>query len=500
MEVIDVPISDIKINFRLRSPSEEKVEELAESISQCGILNPITIDSNNTLIAGYHRVLSFQKLGKETIPAIVKEADKRMNELQQCDENLKRNNLGHLEAGDHIVRREQLLKELGMTYEQGDNRFTSNSEKYTIEDMSKSIGLPKRSYQRRKQISIGLNPEVKDLLTDTPFEESLHDLVKLSSETDEMQMMICNLLISGKCKTWKSAFIEAKYSEFKLRVSPRLDFDVKERWGDFPQSIMRFEKVNDDLRKVCNLINHHEDLRTQKGSLNFGETQIKLHQMNPDQAMFALDYYTQPNDLILDPMNGRGTTALTALHLGRRFIGFEINPTSSKRTREVIKKHMDVPKDSWQLIDGCGCEMNELKDQSETIDAVFTSPPYYGCPEPYANYKNDPRDLCNMDIDDFDQRIDLMFSNLSRLIKRSNYKKKIFHPIIFTVGTYRDADKGIMDMDSSFQAIAKKHSLKLWDKIHLQVNNPHLVCSIQRNYELKFVHKNYETQLVWVKF
>ena len=93
-----------------------------------------------------------------------------------------------------------------------------------------------------------------------------------------------------------------------------------------------------------------------------------------------------------------------------------------------------------------------------------------------------------------------MFSNISRLIKRSNYKERIFHPIIFTIGTFRDAEKGIMDMSYSFQAIAKKYGLTLWDQMFLQVNNPHLVCSIQRNYELKFVHKNYESQLVWVKF
>ena len=50
---------------------------------------------------------------------------------------------------------------------------------------------------------------------------------------------------------------------------------MKERWGTYPQSIMKFEKVNDDLRKVCDLVNHDDNLRVQKGSLNFGETQIK---------------------------------------------------------------------------------------------------------------------------------------------------------------------------------------------------------------------------------
>ena len=141
--------------------------------------------------------------------------------------------------------------------------------------------------------------------------------------------------------------------------------------------------------------------------------------------------------------------------------------------------------------------MDSLKDKSEYIDAVFTSPPYYGQPEPY---NNDPRDLCNMSIDDFDKRIDVMFGNLKRLIKTSDHKNKKFYPMIFVVGTFRRGQEGIYDMDRSFQNIAKSHGLTLWDKQFLETNNPHLVCSLQRNYELKMVHKNVETSLVFVKF
>mgnify|MGYP001179872061 FL=1 len=498
MQVVDTPIDDVVVNFRLRSPSDKKVFEIAESINQIGsLINPITIDKHNNLLAGFHRFLAYKKLGYKTIPSIVKDVDKKYGELVEIHENLKRNELNHIEVADHIVRSEELLVDLGLTYAPGHNQHTLSEEKLTIADIAEGIGFSKRSYQKTKQIA-RLHPEVKDQLVETEWADYKMELVKLSSEKDDIQKGVCRLLISGKCRSWKQAFYEAKMEDFKLHRQKEKDFVCKERWGQYPKSIMKFNRENDDLKKICDLVNHDEDLRLQKSSMRFGETKIKLHQMNPEHSRFALDYYTNPDDLILDPFNGRGTTAFTALHLNRKFIGFEICNKSYKLTKDAVEKHIDVSEGDFELIKGCGCEMKEFEGQGSFIDAVFSSPPYYLNAEPYAS--ESPLDLCNMGIEEFDSRIDLMFKNLKRVIKKSDYKKKIFHPIMMVVGTARDAENGIQDMSFTFQKLAKKHGLILWDVMHLELNNPHLVCSLNRNYEFKFTHKSHETQLTWVRF
>ena len=38
-----------------------------------------------------------------------------------------------------------------------------------------------------------------------------------------------------------------------------------------------------------------------------------------------LDFFTKPNDVILDPMMGMGTTGISAIDNGRRFIGYELD-------------------------------------------------------------------------------------------------------------------------------------------------------------------------------
>ena len=50
--ITDIPIDEIKIRFRLRTPKQSKIEELAESIKTLGLLNPITVDNEYYLIAG----------------------------------------------------------------------------------------------------------------------------------------------------------------------------------------------------------------------------------------------------------------------------------------------------------------------------------------------------------------------------------------------------------------------------------------------------------------
>ena len=53
-QVTEVDVNKIRTRFRLRTPQESKIQELAESIKLCGLINPITIDSEYylPLVAG----------------------------------------------------------------------------------------------------------------------------------------------------------------------------------------------------------------------------------------------------------------------------------------------------------------------------------------------------------------------------------------------------------------------------------------------------------------
>ena len=88
---MNISISSIKINEGRRAVDAGKVKELAESIQEIGLLNPITVTGNHTLIAGAHRIAAYELLGKKEIEANVLGISGIKAKLAEIDENLIRN-------------------------------------------------------------------------------------------------------------------------------------------------------------------------------------------------------------------------------------------------------------------------------------------------------------------------------------------------------------------------------------------------------------------------
>src|SRR6186997_1824538 len=73
----------------------------------------------------------------------------------------------------------------------------------------------------------------------------------------------------------------------------------------------------------------------------------KLHPTQKPQALLArvILASSRPDDLVLDPFNGTGTTGAVAVHLGRRYIGIERDPAYAKAAEKRIAavKPLEAP-------------------------------------------------------------------------------------------------------------------------------------------------------------
>ena len=495
MVVEDIPVDEIKTRNRLRNLNEQKVKEIATSIQQVGLLNPVTIDGDNYLIAGNHRWHAHILLGYKTIPCIRQEVSKLYGELMECMENVARKDLNHLEISEHMVKREELLGELGLRMKTGDNQYTSEGL-VTTQVLAEEIGMSNRLYRLKRQPA-KIVDEVKDLLRDTKFADNLMDMVKLSQQHPKVQYKIAQLLITDKVHTFKRALVEANVQQHNSTRVMKVEFDLKERWG-IPQSIMKFKRADVELQKVCDLIAKDPECEViKRKELFWGASQVPNYGMAADLAEFLVTYYTKENALILDQFQGRGTIGLAALFHNRRFIGYDVQEKNIARTREVIDQYLPFAKGRYELNHSDGVTLEELKDKSNYLDAVITDPPYVLNAE---RYSDDPRDISSLNHQGYMDKIKHNFDQCYRLIKKSDFEKKEFYPVIFKTGMSRKGTRGIIDMNADFQQIGKEAGLVVWDIFFNQLATPWASVNWERNYVNGYVQKCHEANLVFCKF
>ena len=346
LEVVEINVSDIKTRTRLRTPNENKIKELADSIATCGLIHPITIDTEKYLIAGFHRWSSYKLLGYETIPCIISDTSALYNKLKEIDENLKINSIDHLETGIHIRERESILEQLGVRMKRGGNQYSKGL--ITTTELAEQIGMSNKMYRNIRQCG-DIHPEVLDLLIGTEWAKNLMDMVKLSGQSDAIQMKVADLLVSGQCRTFKRAFAVASLDDYRSVYGYKIDFDIQDRWG-IPQSIMRFKKAGSELQKICNLITQSDELDlVKRADFMKGQSNIPIYGMSADLAEFLITYYTPENGLVLDQFCGRGTIGLASLHHGRRFVGYDLSKKNLDLIRHVSEKHLGANHDNLTL-------------------------------------------------------------------------------------------------------------------------------------------------------
>ena len=96
---------------------EDEIKQLAESIRENGQIAPIVvrkIDDNFELIVGERRWRATQLLKKETINAVVIEADEKTSAVLSIVENVQREDLNSMEEAESLDR---LIKEFDMSHE-----------------------------------------------------------------------------------------------------------------------------------------------------------------------------------------------------------------------------------------------------------------------------------------------------------------------------------------------------------------------------------------------
>lgn len=198
-------ISEITIGTRKRTADASKVAELANSIAEIGLINPITISPAGDLIAGLHRLEACKSLGFRRIEVNTLDIDPLMAELAEIDENLIRNNLNALQEGLQLARRKAIYEQLHPETRHGGDRKSeeakSSGNNFHLipsfaEDTAAKTGKTDRTIRNKTRIGEALADVAMDLIG-TPIEDSQKDLLSLASMTPDVRDQVVDKIVSG---------------------------------------------------------------------------------------------------------------------------------------------------------------------------------------------------------------------------------------------------------------------------------------------------------------
>ena len=162
-----------------------------------------------------------------------------------------------------------------------------------------------------------------------------------------------------------------------------------------------------------------QDARTQRRGRYLPASTAHPAKMLPAIAATAITRYTQPGDLVADPMCGIGTTLVEAIHLGRDAIGAEYEPRwATIAAANIAHARRSGATGTAQVIRGDARQLPALLPPGAAgrVALAVTSPPYGpsvhgqvraeqrsggGGVEKYDNrYSHDPANLAHHGLDD----------------------------------------------------------------------------------------------------
>jgi ParB family chromosome partitioning protein len=202
---------------------ESKLQELAESIKEKGILEPLIVrktDQGYELIVGERRWRAAQKAGLKEVPVVVKEAEGREALEISLIENLQREDLNPIEAAEAF---KHLIEEF----------------KISQEDLSKRIGKDRTTIANTLRL-LKLPIEIRNQLLQNRI-TSGHARAILSLESKEKQKELCALIIKKGLSVREAEALAKRWSE-----KPKKSITAVKKKGDLESQL---NSLQDSLRK-----------------------------------------------------------------------------------------------------------------------------------------------------------------------------------------------------------------------------------------------------------
>mgnify|MGYP003182263623 FL=1 len=225
---------------------EESLQELADSIKQYGILQPLIVQKKGNhyeIIAGERRWRAAKLAGITDVPVLIREYDKQQTMEIALIENVQRADLNPIEEAQAF---QQLIQEFHLTQEEIANRVSKN--RATITNSMRLLKLDVR---------------VQDMLADGKI-SSGHARALLGLEEGERQYQVAVKIIEEK--------LSVRDVEKLVKMMNRPSKEKKPEKG--PDIDLIYRQVEDKLKSIMG-------------------TKVVINQKDKNKGRIEIEYYSQ---------------------------------------------------------------------------------------------------------------------------------------------------------------------------------------------------------------
>ena len=213
----EIEISQIEANPNQprREFSEEALQELADSIKELGIIQPITLrkmgKDKYQIIAGERRFRASQLAGKTTIPAYILKADDEDTMEMALIENIQREDLNALEIA---LAYQQLIEQHNLSQEQLSKRVGKG--RATIANFLRLLRLPAAIQVALKEKRIDMGHARTLLSLDNPAEQIklFHEIEANGYSVREVEEIVRKMKEGGEAPVAKKVAAKQPHPEF----------------------------------------------------------------------------------------------------------------------------------------------------------------------------------------------------------------------------------------------------------------------------------------------
>lgn len=229
---------------------EEAIEELAESIKEYGLLQPIIVskkDKYYEIIAGERRWRACKKAGLTEIPVIIREDNEKRNKEIALIENIQREDLNPIEKAMGI---KNLMEEYGLTQQEVSEVL--GKARSSIANSVRILNLDERVIQLALEGKL-TEGHCKSLLA-VQDKDKQYSMAKYIIESGDSVRDLENKVSRNKTKTNKDRKYEPIYRDIESSFQSFFGTKVKLDAGKRKGKIVIEYANNEDLERILELI------------------------------------------------------------------------------------------------------------------------------------------------------------------------------------------------------------------------------------------------------